>query len=84
MGLLEKIRNKPHEKKIRLIWIFAGVAVIIMVILWLLVGQMKLDPNQSLIGNIKDRIGNPGKTFPKLFNTPNNTNASNTNASNIE
>jgi len=68
MQWLENIRNKPHEAKVRLIWIAAGIAIVLLVIVWLLVGQMKLDPNQSFIRTMTERIGHPGKTFPKLFN----------------
>lgn len=68
MGLLEKIRNKPHEAKVRIIWISAGVMVVLLAIAWILVGQMKLNPNDSFIGTIIDRVGHPSKTFPKIFN----------------
>ena len=68
MQWLENIRNKPHESKVRMIWIAAGVAVAILIALWVLVGRMTLNPNESFIGTMVDRIGHPGKTFPKLFN----------------
>jgi hypothetical protein len=68
MGLLEKIRDKPHETKIRIIWISAGVVVIALVVAWVLIGRMKLNPNESFLGNVVNRIGNPSKTFPQFFN----------------
>lgn len=68
MGLIEHIRNKPHETRIRIIWISAGVAAVLLIAAWVLVGQMKLNPDKSFIGAVAERIGSPGKTFPKLFN----------------
>ncbi len=35
MALLDNIRQQPRDKKIRLIWIFAGVTVFILIILWI-------------------------------------------------
>jgi predicted permease len=43
MSLLERIRNQPHEKKIRLIWICSGVCVIILLIVWALASRVKRD-----------------------------------------
>ncbi len=68
MGLIEKIRNKPHEHKIRIIWICAGVTAVILIVLWILVGRAELDPTESLIQNIKQSVGNPKESFPKFFN----------------
>jgi flagellar basal body-associated protein FliL len=34
MSYIEHLRNQPREKKIRIIWIAVGIAVIVMVILW--------------------------------------------------
>lgn len=68
MRLIENIRNKPHEHKVRIIWICAGVVAVVMIVLWILVGKSELDPNQSLIQNIKNTVGNPKESFPKFFN----------------
>lgn len=68
MGILENIRNKPHETKVRMIWISAGVVVALMVLAWILVGQMKIDSDKTFMGTIIDRVGNPSKTFPRIFN----------------
>lgn len=34
MSFLENLRNQPHAKKIRTIWICCGIAAVILVILW--------------------------------------------------
>jgi hypothetical protein len=68
MGLLEDIRNKPHEAKVRMIWICVAIVVALLVLVWILVGQMKLDSSNSFLGTISNRIGHPSKTFPQLFN----------------
>lgn len=41
MPWLEKIRHKPHQEKIRLIWIAALVAAVVLLGLWLLLGGAK-------------------------------------------
>jgi hypothetical protein len=37
---LEKIRNKTHQEKMRLIWIITSVIVVALVIVWIIVGQV--------------------------------------------
>ena len=37
--ILEKIRNKPHTEKMRLIWIMTIIVVAVLVIVWIIVGQ---------------------------------------------
>ena len=34
MSWVQNLRNQPHEKKIRIIWICAGITVVIMLIVW--------------------------------------------------
>jgi hypothetical protein len=41
MALLEKIRNKPHEQKVRLIWIFSGIAVVLLIVIWIVAAHMQ-------------------------------------------
>lgn len=36
MRILEKIRNKSHTEKVRIIWIVAVVIALLLIILWLL------------------------------------------------
>lgn len=41
MSWLEKIRAKPHQEKVRLIWIAAVVTAVVLLGLWLLLGGAK-------------------------------------------
>lgn len=34
MAILHKIRSQPHHKKIRLIWICCGIALVLLIALW--------------------------------------------------
>lgn len=34
MGIIETIRSKPHEQKVRLIWIIIVIAAVLMGVLW--------------------------------------------------
>ncbi|MBI3232192.1 MAG: hypothetical protein HYZ51_03890 [Candidatus Doudnabacteria bacterium] len=43
MSLLEKIRNKPYEEKIRLIWAICAVTALILAIVWILTSRIKQD-----------------------------------------
>ncbi len=36
MGIIEKIRNKPHTEKVAIIWIAVIVVAVIMILLWIL------------------------------------------------
>ncbi len=35
MSFIDNIRNQPKEKKIRMIWIWCGVAALILIIIWI-------------------------------------------------
>jgi len=40
MGLLQKIRQKPEEQKIRIIWIICGIVIVLFLVLWGLTTQI--------------------------------------------
>ena len=67
MQWLEKIRNKPHKEKVRLIWIAAIVMVIILVGLWVATAEIRKDvPKDTTLfkavgQGVNDVIENYGK-----------------------
>ncbi len=67
MGLIENIRNKPHEHKIRIIWVCAAGVVVVLLVVWVLVGRLELNPEQSLFQNLKTQAGESAKSFPNPF-----------------
>lgn len=68
MGIIENIRNKPQETRVRIIWVTCAVVVVILLVAWVLVGRMEISSNDSFIGQVLHRIGHPSQTFPGLFN----------------
>lgn len=56
MSWVEKIRNKPHAAKIRLIWMWVAVAVIILVAIWAVTWRLRRDgPRDTTIINTIDQ-----------------------------
>ena len=43
MGLLNKIRNKSHAEKVRIIWITCGCAAAVLIIIWILTSRLRQD-----------------------------------------
>ncbi len=40
MSLLETIRNKPHNQKVRLVWILTLAAVGVLIFVWVITSQI--------------------------------------------
>ncbi len=56
MEWLEKIRNKSHNEKVRLIWIICAGLVVILVVLWILTSRLKQDlPKDTSLFRTIDR-----------------------------
>jgi predicted permease len=50
MNFIEKIRNKPHAEKIRIIWIVVIIAVVLLIILWALTSRIaKNNPKDTTL-----------------------------------
>jgi len=39
MNWIEKVRSKPHEQKVRLIWLIVILSTIVLVILWIILAR---------------------------------------------
>ncbi|MEK7652040.1 MAG: hypothetical protein AAB351_02430 [Patescibacteria group bacterium] len=48
MGWLEKLRAKPKEEKIRLLWMTTVIAVVVLIGIWILIGNYKNGANKNL------------------------------------
>lgn len=48
MSWLEKIRGKPNNEKIKIIWIVCIVTVVVLIIAWIVVGGIKKDTPKDL------------------------------------
>lgn len=55
MGLIDNIRNKPQEQKIRLIWIILGVVAVVMIVLWIITARFSKAPGRDT--TLFDTIG---------------------------
>ena len=63
MTWLEKIQNKPHAEKIRLIWIICGSMALVLLVVWILTSRLSSDlpKDTSLFQTIKQGIKNLDK-----------------------
>lgn len=68
MSWLENVRNQPKEKKLRLIWMFAAISVIILVVLWIITAQVKKDVPRDT--SLFDTIGRGVKDLRQNYNKP--------------
>ncbi len=60
MEWLEKLRAKPKEKKIRLLWITTIIAVVVLIGIWILIGNYNngADKNLDLFKAIETGVKN--------------------------
>lgn len=65
MSKLDEIRAWPQRKKMNLIWITTGAAVLIMVGLWILIGNYRTDKTQSASGTFGTIVNNINKDSNK-------------------
>ena len=86
---LEKIRQKPHAEKVRLIWIISIVTVALLVIIWVAVGQAPRPTEDSgIFGTISRGWQDVKNSYHNAFNKNSdkiindNSNASGNNAGN--
>jgi hypothetical protein len=64
MGLIDEMRAWPQRKKMNFLWITTGSAIVVMIIIWIIVGNYHANNSQSagatlgtLISNIKNANG---------------------------
>ncbi len=71
MSWLEKIRNKPHEEKLKIIWIITGSCFLILVLLWIILGNpnRKADPNTTIFQTIGNSFQNTVKQIKEMPKT---------------
>jgi len=69
MRWLEEVRKKPRAEKIKLIWRITGIAAIILVITWILIGRYGTSAKKDT--SLFKSIGNGISNF-KLENPPTN------------
>lgn len=67
--ILQKIREKPQQKKERLIITIVGVVVIFLLLAWLVIGNSgrNTDNDTSIIDDIGTDLEENQGTFPELF-----------------
>ena len=60
MSFLEKIRNKPHAQKVRLIWIVCIIVALVMAVVWVFTSKLgqNMPKDTSLFHAIKDGVKN--------------------------
>ena len=63
MSWLEKIRQKPNNEKIKLIWIVCSITVAILIIVWIIVGGIKKDTQKDL--RVFESVNQSFKEFSK-------------------
>ncbi len=81
--MLEKIRNKPHAEKIRLIWIIAGVVALVLLIVWIVVGQApKPTADTGIFGTIRHGWQDVKNNYQKAFDANSNNTVINNTANN--
>ena len=68
MNWIEKIRAKPPEQRIRVIWICVIVAAVLLIILWIVTwGYKKTAPKDT---SVLDTIFRGAKNFNTNFKVP--------------
>ncbi len=68
MSWLENIRNQPHAKKIRLIWICSGIAAILLIAIWTVTWHYrKQGPTDT---TLFDTIDRGLKDYKNNYNKP--------------
>lgn len=68
MAFLNNIRNQPKEKRIRLIWIFCGIAVVILLVVWILSSQYRKDTAKDT--TLFDSAGQGVNDLRQNYNKP--------------
>jgi hypothetical protein len=68
MSFIEDIRKQPHHKKIRLIWICSGIAVIILIILWAATWHFRKDVPRDT--TLFETIGRGFNDLKNNYNKP--------------
>ncbi len=60
MNLIEKIRQKPQNEKVKLIWIVSGIVVLLMIGVWVFTSNIgkQMPKDTSLFKTIKSSIKN--------------------------
>ncbi len=67
MSWLENIRNKPHHEKIRLIWIFAIITGVLLILLWIATTRINknLPKDTSLFNTISRGVSDLRNNYKK-------------------
>lgn len=67
--VLHNIRNKPAHHRDRIVWICALVAVAILLIIWLIVGNgRKTNTNQGFFQNFQQGVDDGKTLVPQSIN----------------
>lgn len=71
MSWLEKIRTKPHEEKLKIIWIITGSCFLILILLWVILGnpERKADPNTTIFKTIGNSFQDTIKQIKEMPKT---------------
>jgi hypothetical protein len=68
MSYIQKIRQQPHHKKIRLIWICSGVVALLLLVLWALTWHFrKAVPSDT---GLFDTLGRGVHDLKNNYNKP--------------
>ncbi len=66
--IIENIRQKPEHHKNRIIWIIVGVAAVILLIIWAIVGiPDRNGKSTDVINKFNSDVDSSKGTLPKLF-----------------
>lgn len=47
MGFIEKIRNKPQQEKVRIIWLVVIVTAVLLIAIWVLTSRIGNGPSKD-------------------------------------
>ena len=67
MSWLQRIRQKPHEQKIRLIWLGVAVSIVILTALWIILArfQRQLPKDTTLFDALNQGFKNVKDNYNK-------------------
>ena len=68
---IHHIRNKPEHQKDRYVWIVAGVAAVLLIITWMIVGNgRKTNPDENFFQNFDQGLEEGKNTFDENLLEP--------------
>lgn len=65
---IDNIRQKPDHQKNKFIWIIVGIAAVILIIIWVIIGIPKREGSTTdVIDQFNNNVNDSKDDLPKLF-----------------